>query len=115
MFQDEARFGRISESRRRWCPKPVRPICPSLVSQENTYVYGAVNNLDGQFESLIPPHCDTDRMQIFLGEIARRHSEDKIAMVVDGAGWHKSKTLDVPERSNDSKKFCRCTRVNTLS
>jgi transposase InsO family protein len=25
MFQDEARFGRISDTRRCWCPKPVRP------------------------------------------------------------------------------------------
>jgi len=27
MFQDEARFGRISDVRRYWAPKPLRPIC----------------------------------------------------------------------------------------
>ena len=97
MFQDEARFGRLSDARRCWCPKPFRPICPSLVSQENTYAYGAVNIINGQFESLILPHCDTDCMQIFLDEISGRHSDEKIAMVVDGAGWHKSKSLKVPE------------------
>jgi transposase len=36
-------------------------------------------------------------MQIFLNEIARRHANDKIAMVLDGAGWHKSKSLEVPD------------------
>jgi transposase len=36
-------------------------------------------------------------MQIFLDEIARRHRDDKIAMVLDGAGWHKSKSLKVPQ------------------
>jgi transposase len=97
MFQDEARFGRISENRRRWCPKPTRPVCPSLVSQENTYAYGVVNILDGQFESLVLPHCDTDCMQIFLDEISGRHPSDKIAMVLDCAGWHKSKSLDLPD------------------
>ena len=97
MFQDEARFGRISENRRCWCPKPVRPVCPSLVSQENTYAYGVVNILDGQFESLVLPHCDTDCMQIFLDEISGRHPGDKIVMVLDCAGWHKSKSLDLPD------------------
>ena len=97
MFQDEARFGRISESRRCWCPQPIRPICPSLVSQEYTYAYGAVNIEDGHFESLVLPHCDTDCMQIFLTEISSRHQEEKIVMVVDGAGWHRSKSLKVPE------------------
>ena len=97
MFQDEARFGRISDLRRCWCPKPFRPVCSSLVSQENTYAYGAVNIVDGQFESLILPYCDTVCMQIFVEEIARRHPDEKIAMVVDGAGWHKSKSLQVPE------------------
>jgi transposase len=97
MFQDEARFGRISDHRRCWCPAPERPICQSLVSQENTYAYGAINLPDGQFESMVLPHCDTDCMQIFLDEISSRHSEEKILMITDCAGWHKSKSLEVPE------------------
>jgi transposase len=97
MFQDEARFGLISASKPCWCPKPERPVCPSLVSQENTYVYGAVNISDGQFESLVLPHCDTDCMQIFLDTISSRHTGEKIIMVADGASWHKSHSLRVPE------------------
>ena len=34
MFQDEARFGRISDTRRCWCPKPTRPVCYAMVTQE---------------------------------------------------------------------------------
>jgi len=97
MFQDEARFGRISESRRCWCPRPIRPICPTSVSQENTYAYGVVDIESGRFESLVLPRCDTDCMQIFLDEISLRHREEKIVMVMDGAGWHKSKSLKVPD------------------
>ena len=96
MFQDEARFGLISETRYCWCPKPIRPVCRVLVSQENTYTYGAVNILDGRFESLVLPHCDTDCMQIFLDEISSRHVGGKILMVMDCAGWHRSKSLKVP-------------------
>jgi putative transposase len=36
-------------------------------------------------------------MQIFLDEISFRHAGEKIAMIVDGAGWHKSKKLEIPE------------------
>ena len=36
-------------------------------------------------------------MQIFLDEVSSRHSNEKILMVTDRAGWHKSKSLNVPE------------------
>jgi len=37
MFQDEARFGRIADVRRCWCPKPRRPVCQAMMIQEYTY------------------------------------------------------------------------------
>lgn len=97
MFQDESRFGLISETRRCWCPKPERPVCPSLVNQENTYTYGAVSLPDGQFESLVLPRCDTDCMRIFLDMLSSRHEGERIIMIADGAGWHKSSLLRIPE------------------
>ena len=97
MFQDEARFGRISESRRCWCPKPVRPVCPTMVCQEYTYAYGAVSIADGQWDSLILPKTNTLCMQIFLDEIATRYPADRIVMVFDGAGWHRGSDLVVPK------------------
>lgn len=97
MFQDEARFGRIAESRRCWCPKPVRPVCPTMVCREYTYAYGAVSIADGQWDSLILPKANTYCMQVFLDEIASRYPDDRIVMVLDGAGWHKSGELAVPK------------------
>jgi transposase len=97
MFQDEARFGRISQSKRCWCPKPIRPVCPTMVCQENTYAYGAVSIEDGQWDSLILPHANTHCMQIFLDEIASRYTEERIVMVLDGAGWHRGGKLVVPK------------------
>ena len=96
MFQDEARFGRIAQSKRCWCPKPIRPICPTMVSQEYTYAYGAVSIADGQWDSLILPQTDTVCMQIFLDEIALRYPDERIVMVLDGAGWHRSGKLVMP-------------------
>jgi transposase len=33
---------------------------------------------------------------LFLAEVARRHADEFIVMVLDGAGWHKAKRLQVP-------------------
>jgi transposase len=96
MFQDEARFGRISDTRRCWCPKPVRPLCQAMVTQEYTYAYAAVSIADGQLDTLILPHVNSDCMQVFIDEVAARHQAERVIMVLDGAGWHKAKSLRVP-------------------
>ena len=48
-------------------------------------------------DTLILPHVNTDCMQIFLDEVASRHPEERIVMILDGAGWHKSKSLAIPD------------------
>lgn len=95
MFQDEARFGRISDTRRCWCPKPFRPLCQAMVTQEYTYAYAAACVTTGEMDSLMLPHVNGDCMQIFLDEVAARHPRDRIVMVLDGAGWHQSQSLQL--------------------
>ena len=97
MFPDEARFGRISDIRRCWAPKPLRPICQGMLTHEYTYAYGAVDACTGKLDSLILPHVNTDCMQLFLDEVSARHPDERIVMVIDGAGWHRSAALKVPE------------------
>lgn len=96
MFQDEARFGRISDIRRCWAPVPMRPVCRGMLTHEYTYAYGAVDVVTGEFDALILPHVNTDCTQLFLDEIAIRHPQHRIIMVMDGAGWHRSAALKAP-------------------
>ena len=96
MFQDEARFGRISDVRRCWAPKPLRPLCQAMLTHEYTYAYAAVDVNTGVLDSLVLPHVNTDCMQVFLDEVAQRHCHEHILLVLDGAGWHRSNTLVVP-------------------
>lgn len=63
MFQDEARFGRISDT----------------------------------LDSLVLPQVNSECMQIFIDEIASRHPDDNVVMVLDGAGWHKCKGFRLPD------------------
>ena len=96
MFQDEARFGRISDCRRCWCRRPHRPLVRKMLSRQYTYVFGAVSPMDGHLDSLILPQADTACVQLFLDEVASRHPEDNIVMVLDGAGWHTCNALLAP-------------------
>jgi transposase len=97
MFQDEARFGRISDPRRCWAPEGIRPNVAAQIVREYTYVYAAVSPHDGVLDSLILPEVSTKAMSVFLTEISARYPEEFILMVLDGASWHRSETLIVPE------------------
>lgn len=68
-----------------------------MLTHEYTYVYGAIDACTGQMESLILPHVNTDCMQLFLNEVSKRHPDEHIVMVIDGAGWHRSHSLKAPE------------------
>jgi putative transposase len=97
MFQDEARFGRINPPKRCWVPKGIRPHVPAQIVREFTYAYAAVSPHDGVLDSLVLPWVNTSAMSLFLAEVSNRHPKEKILMFVDGAGWHKSRELVVPE------------------
>jgi putative transposase len=97
MFQDEARFGRINDPRRCWAPKGFRPEVGMQIVREYTYAFGAVSPHDGTLDSLVLPVVTAEAMSIFLEEVARRHPEEFILMILDGAGWHRANDLTVPE------------------
>ncbi|NTV67369.1 MAG: hypothetical protein HGB06_06750 [Chlorobaculum sp.] len=47
-------------------------------------------------DTLIIPHVNSEFMQLFLVEVAARRPKDRIAMILDGPGWHRSSTLKIP-------------------
>ena len=97
MFQDEGRFGRISDPRRCWAPHPIRPEVKAAMVREYVYAYAALSPWDDRLDSLVLPDASTACMNVFLNEVAERHQNDFIVMVLDGAGWHRAKALRVPE------------------
>jgi hypothetical protein len=97
MFQDEARFGRISDCCYCWCKKPDRPMVKAMLSHQYVYAYAAVSPQDGKLDSLVLPEVSGHCMEIFIHEVADRHPAENIVMVVDGAGWHKNKDIKLPE------------------
>ncbi len=67
-----------------------------MITQEYVYAYAAVSVADGELDTLILPQVNSNCMQIFLDEVASRHPNDMIILVLDGAGWHRSHTLKLP-------------------
>ena len=97
MFQDEARFGRMSDPRSCWAPVPHRPVVNLALVREFHYEYAAVSPWDGCLDFMTAEKMNTDSMSRFLLQVSEAHKDEFIVMVVDGASSHRSKELKVPE------------------
>lgn len=96
MTQDEGRFGRVNIPRYSWAPMGIRPMVPRQVVREAFYVYSAVCPSSGELCSLLLPYANTEMMNLFLKHVSNEFSDKEIIMLVDGAGWHRSKDLVIP-------------------
>ena len=97
MFQDEARFGRISDPRACWARRPYRPVVDLALVRQFQYIFGAIAPQNGRLDYMIGDKMDTENMNKFLRQVSRSHRNNFIIMVLDGAGCHKSKTLNIPK------------------
>ena len=96
MFEDEASFGRINKPKYCWCFPGLRPSVPCHHIREYRYAYGAVEPLTGDSFFLVMPSCDTICMNLFLSELSKAYSNDRIILACDGARWHTANGLEVP-------------------
>jgi hypothetical protein len=67
------------------------------VVREYTYVYAAVAPELGLLTSLVLPRAETAMMNLFLEQVSATFADYFVVMQVDQAGWHRSKTLVIPE------------------
>ncbi len=90
-------FGLLSTINRKWAKKGVP--CTVKVKQgyENLYVFTSVNPKTGEQFSLLLPYVNTDMMQIYLDELSATNADKRLILIMDQAGWHKSKKLVIPE------------------
>jgi len=96
MFQDEGRFGLLGMPRRCWAPRGTRPVVGARLQRKYIYAFTAVSPHDGVMDSLVLPWVSAQTMSLFLGEVAQRHAEEFVVMVMDQAGWHVAGELTVP-------------------
>jgi transposase len=96
-FFDESRFGTHSKIGHGWFKRGKRTEIKVKLGFQNFYLYSAVNPKTGDSFSLTLPKVNTICMNIFLKEMAERLKGAPTIIVMDGAGWHKSKDLKIPD------------------
>jgi hypothetical protein len=97
-FQDEARVGQQGTLTRIWAKRGTRPRAPRDRRYTWAYLFGAVCPSRATGAGLVMPYADTHAMNAHLAEIAAAIAEGAHAvLVLDGAGWHGSGKLAVPD------------------
>ncbi len=98
--EDEHRLGLLPVVRRVWAPRGQRPTARVDRRYQWLYVYGFVRPTTGQTWWCLLPTVTTVTMQLALATFAREEGIDaqhRAVVVLDGAGWHTSTTLIVPD------------------
>ena len=95
-FFDESRFGTHSRMGHGWFQKGSRTLIKKKLGFKNFYLYSAVSPSSGDDFSLISPAVDSDCMNMFLQQMSKWLEARKALIVMDQAGWHKSKNLVIP-------------------
>jgi hypothetical protein len=97
-FTDEARVGQQGTLTRVWAKRGARPRAPRDRRFEWAYLFGAVCPERSVGAAIVMPEVNIAAMNEHLAEISRCVSVGAIALLVlDGAGWHSSPRLDVPD------------------
>ena len=97
---DEHRVGLKPILRKVWSPIGERPIATVHHRYEWTYVYGFVYPATGQTEWFVLPRVNTDWFNQALYAFAQTVgacADKQILLTIDGAGWHRSSKVAVPE------------------
>ena len=96
-FEDEARFGRMNHVRKCWVYRCDRAIVKQQQIREYIYAFTTVCPQTGETFSIISPFCNTEAMNVFLKEASKYYNQYRIIMVMDSAGWHTTKKLELPD------------------
>jgi transposase len=97
-FMDEARFGQQGTTTRVWAERGSRPSAVKQTRYEWVYLYAAVEPATGASVALQAPSVNTQTMNVFLKMLsAELGPSEQGVLIMDQAGWHKSKKLRLPE------------------
>lgn len=97
-FTDEARVGQQGTLTRIWARRGSRPRAPRDRRHQSAYLFGAICPERSTGAAIVMPKANIEAMNEHLTTISRSVSVGAIALLVlDGAGWHSSPRLAVPE------------------
>ena len=96
-MEDEARIGQQGTTTRVWASTGSRPSAVRQTEYQWVYLWAAVEPASGQSIAMITPTVNTHLMNQFLRGLSGTLASDEHAvLVLDNAGWHLAKALQVP-------------------
>jgi len=99
-LMDEARLGQQGTLTRVWARTGSRPAAVKQTKYEWVYLYAAVEPATGESVALLAPNADSGTFNVFLRMLSKElKAGEHAVLILDGAGWHKSKALAVPGNS----------------
>ena len=97
-FMDEARFGQQGTITDVWAKRGSRPRAVRQTRYEWVYLYAAVEPASGASAALLAPNVNTGTMNAFLRILDHERTPgEQFVLIMDQAGWHKSRGLTLPE------------------
>ena len=80
-----------------WVKSKTIPSVAKQMIREYIYAYSALSPQTGDCFSMISPLCNTDAMNEFLKQLARQYQHYRIILILDKAGWHISRSLQIAD------------------
>jgi transposase len=97
-YMDEARFGQQGTTTRIWARTNSRPAAVRQTRYEWVYLYAAIEPSTGESVPLLAPNVNTGTFNVFLRMLSKELGPlDHAVLIMDQAGWHKSKGVKMPE------------------
>ncbi len=97
-FQDEARVAQKNKITRRRAKPGSRPSAQRDQRTRSAWLFGAICPREGKAAGLVLPRCNTKAMTLHLAEISQAVKKGAHGVVIlDQAGWHGAKDLEVPD------------------
>ena len=97
LYQDETRLGLKTISGRKITAKGVKPRGKVQWQFKATYLYGVVDPKTGENFFYEFSHLNSQCFQIFLDLVSQEFHDELLIIQLDNGGFHKAKTLKVPE------------------
>ena len=80
-----------------WVKADTIPSVARQMIREYIYAYSALSPQTGDCYSMISPYCNTEAMNEFLQQLSGFYSNYRIILILDKAGWHISRSLQLAD------------------
>ncbi len=95
-FMDEARVGLVGQQGRRLSLRGVKPLSKRQCEYKWKYLWAAVCPGSGSSVLMETDGVCTDTFNLFLKEVSKEWAGSRVLLVLDGAGYHRAKAVELP-------------------